>query len=59
MPMSGTNRNKSHKKILNKSGPRIEPCGIPKSITLQGLIRMSNKNVEVSKMAYLIHMNEA
>ena len=28
---------RSHKKMLNKIGPRIDPCGDPKSISLQGL----------------------
>ena len=28
-------RNRSHKKILNKSGPKIEPCRTPNSISSQ------------------------
>ena len=30
-------RNRSNKKILNKSGPRIEPCGTPNNISSQEL----------------------
>ena len=30
-------RNKSHKNILNKSGPKIDPCGTPETISSQRL----------------------
>ena len=35
--MLGTKRKKSHKKILNKSGLRIDHCETPNGISLQDL----------------------
>ena len=58
----------SDTKKLKKSGPIIDPCGTPKRISLQELyvlfiltfcLLLSKKNVDISKMACLIHMHGA
>ena len=58
--MSGTKRNKSNKKILNRPLWDSKTYSTPRAICVIYLdcLFLLNKNVEVSKMTCLIHMHK-